>query len=282
MNRIYHLPKERMDKQTQETTQSGTQPTDEDLNIYPMVRRSKELRSLIPKGSPITFFIHVPKTGGTDLAIKLQDSECYNVFSLDAPEDDYRQQVDWFNPKRPTFIRAHIYILDAWFNFLKGLENVDIFTILRNPYSLHVSLATMVYERREHEAHELLGAITDQCSQQDFEIIVNKILNSHDYGIKYKDIYTRYFSYALENTPLMDRLRVITIDQVDSFQDKLLPGHSVLNKPRLNQSRNKISYSASSLLSSSLVISLSKLISGTEIRLYEQLLQKASKQGHLE
>jgi hypothetical protein len=265
-----------MDKQTQETQQLGIQPTDEDLSIYPMVRRSKELRSLIPEGSSITFFIHVPKTGGTDLAIKLQDSECYNVFSLDAPENDYRQQVDSFNPKRPTFIRAHIYILDAWFNFLKGLENVDIFTILRNPYSLHVSLATMIYERREHEAHELLDAITDQCSQQDFEITVNKILDSHDYGIKYKDIYTKYFSYALENTPLMDRLRVITIDQVDSFQDKLLPGHSVLNKPRLNQSHNKISYSASALLSSGLIISLSKLISGTEIRIYEQLLQKAS------
>ena len=261
-----------MDNQTQETKQVSAQPTEEDLDIYPMVRRSKELRSLIPEGLPITFFIHVPKTGGTDLAIKLQDSECYNVFSLDAPEDDYRQQVDSFNPKRPTFIRAHIYILDAWFNFLKGLANVDIFTVLRNPYSLHVSLATMVYERRE-----LLDAMTGACSQEDFEIIITKILDSHEYGIKYKDIYTSYFSYALENTPLMDRLRVITIDQVESFQSKLLPCHPVLNKPRLNQSRNKISYSASALLNSSLVISLSKLISATEIRVYEQLLQKASK-----
>jgi len=302
-----------MNKQTQETQQLGIQPTDEDLSIYPMVRRSKELRSLIPESSPITFFIHVPKTGGTDLAIKLQDSELYNVFSLDAPEDDYRLQLEWFNPNRPTFIRAHIYILDAWLHFLKGLTNVNIFTVLRNPYSLHVSLGTMIYERglQEREiAKEPKTAIrfftvsrnpysldvslgtmiyerdlqereiakepkTAIRAQEEYEKALASILTSTDYNNNYRDIYTRHFAYALENTPLMDRLKVITIDQVDELQKHLLPEGKLLSRPRLNQAKNKLGFSTEDFLNSDLIVILSKLISRKEITLYEQLQAKA-------
>lgn len=245
------------------------------LDLYPMVRRSKELRALIPIDSPILFFIHVPKTGGTDLAIKLQDSELFNVFSLDAPEDDYRLQFEWFNPNRPTFVRAHIYMIDAWFNFLKGLKNINIFTVLRNPFSLHVSLGTMIYERGLQEREIVKEQKTAIRAREDYEKALASILSSTDYNNNYKDIYTKYFAYALENTPLMHRLKVITIDQVDELQQQLLQECKHLSKPRLNQSKNKLSLLTGDFLNSDLIIILSKLISSKEITLYEQLLAKA-------
>lgn len=260
--------------QTQDGVNAEPCFNEEDLDSYPMVRRSKEIRALIPVNSSLLFFVHVPKTGGTDLAIKLQDSERFNVFSLDAPEDDYRLQVNWFSSSRPTFIRAHIYILDAWFNFLKGLTNVDIFTVLRSPYSLHVSLATMIYERslpkqQIHKEPEI--AIYER---EDYHKALASILGSTDYSNNYKDIYTKYFSYALENTLLMDRLKVISIDQVDELQQRLLPDSRILDEPRLNQSKNRLSLSAQDLLNDHLLIALSKLISRQEIALYERLQAK--------
>lgn len=234
-----------------------------------MMRRSRELREQISSSMPVIFFLHVPKTGGTDLAIKLQESMRFNVFSLDAPEEDYRLQVKWFNPERPTFIRAHMYANHAWNNFLKWQNNLELFTIIRSPYALHVSLATMMLERMESKADGELG-----MSQQEYVDKLLNIIKSPSYLNDYRDIYFKYFAYLLDNLSLMNRLRVVGIEQVDALQRRLIPGDPVLRNPRLNQSRYGLKLTPNEILNSELMLSLSCLVSSNEISLYRRLQSK--------
>ena len=236
-----------------------------------MMRRSRELREQISSSMPVIFFLHVPKTGGTDLAIKLQESMRFNVFSLDAPEEDYRLQVKWFNPERPTFIRAHMYASHAWTNFLKWQNNLELFTIIRSPYALHVSLATMMLERMESKADGGLG-----MSQQEYVDKLLSIIKSPSYLNDYQDIYFKYFAYLLDNLSLMNRLRVVDIEQVDALQRRLIPGDPVLRNPRLNQSLYGLKSTPNEILNSELMLSLSCLVSSNEISLYRRLQSKIS------
>lgn len=240
----------------------------------PMMRRSKELRQLISTQMPVIFFLHVPKTGGTDLAIKLQQSMRFNVFSLDAPEEDYLLQLKWFNPDRPTFIRAHIYASHAWHNFLKWRSDLEVFTILRNPYSLHVSLATMLLDRMLFKANRDTPTEKLEISQDEYVKKLQSVVESPGYIYDYQHIYVKYFGFILRNSPLMSRLRVIGIDQVDSLQQRLIPGDPVLGKIRLNQSRFSLGLTSSELLNSDFIISLSQLVSADEISLYHTLQSK--------
>jgi len=251
-------------------------PSSDELDVYPMVRRSKEILRLIGKDAKVLFFVHVPKTGGTDLAIKLQDSALYNVFSLDAPETDYRDQVDGFLPEKPIFIRGHIYLLDAWFNLLKPMQHAEIFTILRNPYALHVSMATMIHERSnmDNSSDQSETGPTDQPELLEKKLI--EILETNSYHKDYSDIYMRYFSYATENLPLMDRLKVIRLGELDELTKKLLPGHNPRTTTRLNQSKNQLDLHASQLLNSNLLLSLGKLVSKDERAMYKSLQDKAN------
>lgn len=223
---------------------------------------------------PVTFFLHVPKTGGTDLAIKLQESMRFNVFSLDAPEEDYFLQLKWFNSERPTFIRAHIYASHAWHNFLKWHSNLEVFTIIRNPYALHVSLATMLFERMGSKNNRDSATKPLDISQDEYIKKLQAIFASPGYIHDYQHVYVRYFAFILRNSSLMSMLRVIGIDQVDSLQHRLIPGDPVLGKTRLNQSRFSLNLTAGELLNSDLMISLSQLVSTDEISLYHRLQNK--------
>ena len=240
-----------------------------------MMRRSKEVSNLIESSMPVIMFIHVPKTGGTDLAIKLQESMRFNVFALDAPEEDYKLQLEWFSSHRPTFIRAHIYYHHAWDNFLKWHNNVQVFTIIRNPYSLHVSLATMLLERNLREAggdNVTMSPVVPQC---EYVGKLLSIIESPEYLNSYQNIYTKYFSRMLKKESLLNRLRVIDIDQVDELQQRLIPDDAVLSNPRLNQARCSLELTSTELLNSDLMLGLSQLVSPEEIRLYKKLQRQS-------
>ncbi len=242
----------------------------------PMENRAKELIQLLPSNrpAPALFFLHVPKTGGTDIAIKLQDSMRFNVFSLDASEEDYRLQLEWFNPKRPTFIRAHMYYHHAWTNFLKHENSFEVFTIIRSPYALHLSLATMILERNLYKVDGENVPIPSVVSHHEFIEKLLSVIKSPGYLDDYQNIYMKYFSLAFKNESLLNRLRVIGIDQVDALQQKLIPGDPLLCSPRLNQSRGRLDITATELLNNDLMLWLSRLVSPEEIDLYRKLQSK--------
>jgi hypothetical protein len=252
----------------------------------PITERCQTLRELIPSSAPILYFLHVPKTAGTHLAITLQESHKVNVFSLDSTDEGFASRVHWYRPERPTFVRSHLFWTHAYANFLKHFPNTKVFSILRSPYALHFSMASMIRDRALKMAADQPTASNpyikylpdglESFSRLESLDQVASILAADRYKTEYSSIYTRYFGYVEENEPSpLNACYMMPISQVDNLLKAVL--HlDTSTQERRNQSAISSTVSPAQLLNSGILELIQDCIPQAELATYRMLQAKTA------
>jgi hypothetical protein len=244
--------------------------------INPIILRCEYLRSLLPQQLPFLFFLHIPKTAGTQLARTLQESKRFNVFSLDASEETFSIQRTWFSSDRPTIVRAHLFWRHAWGNLLQYFPNAKPFSVIRSPYAVHFSMASMVRDRALVDQHPQVDYYRSLIQPEPDGYLemapirqISHIICNAQYQAEYGELFSKYLSFAEAIHPdPFERCRFVPISMVD----RILEIGCDYTKERGNYNQTAIakSLSASDLLNSGVLEEMQGVISPSELALWRR------------
>lgn len=242
----------------------------------PILQRCEYLRSLLPDELPFLFFLHIPKTAGTQLARTLQDSNRFNLFSLDASEEDFSIQRTWFSKDRPTVVRAHVFWRHAWTNLLQYFPKASPFSVIRSPYAVHFSMASMVRDRAlvdlDPQVHYYRSFIQPEPpGYQEWDPMkqIAHIIKNDKYIEEYGELFSKYLAFAEDIHPdPFHQCRFVPISMVDH----ILKAGCDYTKERGNYNQTTLakSHSAADLLNSGAIEAMQGVISPAELALWRR------------